>query len=204
MALLAPGVILMEYIGIIAIILGGLISLVNWVYFYRSWKTKKHISSIPLVGAILVVFGLFQFTETRMYAWIGIVVDYGTLVFICSIPFLMREFWSTSRVNLIREYDGTSSTTQHNLRLYKNGVFVIESKVDSPRPANEYGALIASFGFQGKWAEIGSSITLNEYAEGRTLNLQDMNGKLISREANYPDDKEHQYDSLDGIEFRLK
>ena len=194
----------MEYIGIIAIIIGGLISLANWGCLYRSWKTKRHISSVPLVGAILLIFGLFQFEGTRPYAWIGIVVDYGTLVFICSIPFLIREFWSTSRVNLIREYDGSSSTTHHNLKLYKNGVFVIESKVDPPRPANEYGALIGSFGFQGKWTETGNSINLSDYAEDRTLNLQESNGKLISRETNYPDDKEHQYDSLEDIEFRLK
>jgi hypothetical protein len=191
----------MKYIGIISIILGGLISLANWVCLYRSWKTKRHISSAPLIGAILLVFGLFKFEVTRPYAWIGIFVDYGTLVLICSIPVLIKEFWSTSRANLIREYDGFSSTTHHNLKLYKNGVFVIESKVDPPVPANEYGALIGSFGFQGKWTEIGNSINLREYAEDRTLDLQETNGKLISRETNYPDGKEHQYDSLEGIEF---
>ena len=194
----------MQSIGFTAILLGGLISGANWVYLYQSWRTKRFVSSIPLIGALLLLFGLCQFKMTRPYAWIAIIADYGTLVFIYSFPHLCREFWSTSRFNLIREYVGSSDTQRYNLKLYKKGIFVIRSEVDPPQPANEHGAQISSFGFQGKWNDSEDEIKLSEYAEDRILNLKKTNDKLTATELNYPQDREYKYDLLNGIEFTLK
>lgn len=194
----------MRLIGFIAIFLGGAISFANWFSLYQTWRTNKFISSVPLIGAFLLGFGLWQFQTTRPYAWLSVVADYGTLIFIYSFPFLVRDFWSTSRINLIKEYVGKSDNARISLNLYKKGVFVIRLEFDPPQSANHYGAQIGSLGLQGKWEVSGDQIQLSEYAENRILYFREENGRFIATELNYPEGREFTYDLLDGIEFTIK
>ncbi len=193
---------IMKVVAIITIILGGLVSLGNWGTLYQSWRTKHFVSSVPLVGAILLCLGLLYFDITRPYAWLGLIADYGTIVFICSIPFLAKQFWGTSTFNLAREYIGNSNDKSFRLKLFKKGIFTIESKVDMKKIDINYGACIG-FGLTGKWHESNNIITLTDYADNRMVILKKKDDKYLSEETNYPKDKKNPYDCLDAIEFKV-
>ena len=88
---------LIKYKGLVLLILGGWICLVNWMCLYKSWKTKRFHSVVPLVGAILLALGLTSFDRTAPYAWLSPLADYGTIAFLLAIPRLTKEAWNTSR-----------------------------------------------------------------------------------------------------------
>lgn len=193
----------MKFLAIIAIGLGGYISFVNWLSLYQSWKTRKFVSSVPIVGALLLGFGLAYFEKTRYYAFLCVIADYGTLVLIISTPSLIKQFWQISRFNLIQSFVGHAGHTKYELKLYKKGIFVIEAEVEPTQIANEHGAMISQFGFQGKWEEKEGSIQLTEYDNDRVLNLTKTDNEYLAGETNYPEDRKYKYDLLHGIEFML-
>jgi hypothetical protein len=193
----------MKFLAIIAIGLGGYISLMNWVILYQSWRTKKFVSAVPIFGALFLGLGLAYFEKTRYYAFLSVIADYGTLIFIISIPSLIKMFWDVSRFNLIRTFAGNTKYTKYELKLYKKGIFVIRAEVEPPQIAEEHGAKIGEFGLQGKWEEKDNVIQLTEYYKDRSLTLIKTDNKYITKEINYPQDNMYKYDMLDGIEFIL-
>ncbi len=190
-----------ESYAIIAIGLGGIFSLSNWVGLYKSWRNKKFVSPVPIVGALLLGLGLSYFEKTRYYAFLSAFVDYGTLVLIISTPSLAKQFWEVSRFNLIQTFVGQAEHTKYELKLYRKGIFVIEADVEPPQIANEYGVKISHFGFQGKWDEKKGIIQLSRYDGDRTAKVIKTGNNYLASEDNYPEDRKYKYDLLNNIEF---
>jgi hypothetical protein len=76
-------------LAILAIVLGGFICFCNWICLFRTLTTKKFHSVIPLIGAFFLGIGLVAIKSTRPYALLSIVADYGTMVFVLSIPYII-------------------------------------------------------------------------------------------------------------------
>lgn len=188
--------ILSKIIAVVAIGLGAAVSVGNWLTIYFSRKEKRFVSAVPLVGAALLVYGLYHFPATRRFAWVGIIADYGTLVLILCVPRLLNEFWSTSRVNLVRSFVSRQSGLEVKIRLFKKGAFTIRATFNPPVPCNPHGALIESFGFVGGWKQEGAEFVLSGYAEDRVLRLRPDGQRFLSEETNYPEGNEYPYDSL--------
>lgn len=84
----------------VSIALGGYIAVLNWYSIYASHKSERNVSAVPLLGASFLVIGLLGLEQTRPYAWVGILADYGTLIMFVAIPMLAWESWTTSRPRL--------------------------------------------------------------------------------------------------------
>lgn len=192
-----------EVLAITGIVLGSIISFLNWMTLYQSWRTKKSVSPVPIFGALLLGFGLAYFERTRYYASLCVIADYGTLAMIASTPRLVREFWETSRLNLLQTFVGHTKYIEYTLKLYRKGIFVIEADVEPPQIANEYGAKISHFGFEGRWEDKDGVIQLTEYNDNRMVRMENSGDKYLASETNYPEEKEYKYDMLNGIEFVL-
>ena len=187
-----------------AIVLGCLLSMLNWVSIIQSARAKRFVSPVPLIGALFLGLGLAYFEKTRAYAILSVVADYGTLALILALPRLTREFWETSKVNLINTYIAISQYPRYELRLYKKGVFVINVKFEPPQTANDHGAKISEFSLQGKWEGSENDIECRQYADDRVLRLVDKGDGYLAEESNYPQDRKYPYDHIDGIRFVLR
>ena len=173
----------------IAIGLGALIALLNWYSIYASHRNGRHVSPAPLLGGLLLVLGLVGFPETRAYAWLGIVADYGTIILIFAVPVLIREAWSTSSTNLVHRLVSDSGGRHDDIRLFKRGKFTIKTEHDPPVPCNEYGALAVSRGFVGVWRKESRGFVLEGYEGDRILRILRADGVYRTSEENYPEDQ---------------
>lgn len=187
----------------IAIALGCCISLANWIWFFQNLKNKDKDAhpTPPIVGASLLGLGLAYFDITRPFAILSIVVDHGTLVLIIASPYLIKEFWQTSRFKLIKSFVANSDNAKYELKLYKKGTFVITVNFEPTQIANEHGAKIIEFSLQGKWEEYDDVIECSKYADDRILRLVLKGDSWLAKEYNYPQEKLYPYDCLEGIEF---
>jgi hypothetical protein len=193
----------LEIVAFVAIGLGAAISVANWMTLHFSRREKRHISAVPLVGALLLAYGLCCFAATRPFAWLAIIADYGTLALVLALPTLIGEAWATSRVNLVRTFVSRQSGRVIELRLFKRAIFTIEVTFDPPVPCNPHGALISSFGLTGSWRQEGTEIVLDGYVEDRILRLRPDEDRLISEETNYPEGNQFPYDSLTMLTFEV-
>jgi len=86
---------------ILSILLGGYISLANWIFLYQAIRDRnKDIDSHPtppLVGAFFLGLGLYCFEITRPYFLFSIVADWGTLFLVISLPKLIYMFCKHGR-----------------------------------------------------------------------------------------------------------
>jgi len=190
---------------IIALCLGGYISLINWVSFFLNimHKGKGFHSPVPVVGALFLGLGLACFETTRKYAFLSIIVDHGTLVFIIAIPYLVKEAWRTSRFCRLKTFRAKTDIAGYELNLYKHNNFVLKINYAPPQIANEHGAKIITSGISGTWQELDGVIAFAE-TYGKSFKLVFNNGKYRMEEPDYPENKKFRYDCLDGIEFVLK
>lgn len=117
--------------------LGGLLALLNWLSVYQTWHSGRFCSAIPLIGGLFLAGGLLLLPATRPFAWLAVILDYGTLVFFLALPGLVREVWRTSRFNLREEYVGQRENRTVWLRLYAREVFTLEQQFS--RTSGEYG-----------------------------------------------------------------
>lgn len=186
----------------IAIALGALIALFNWYSIYASHKSGHHVSPAPLLGGFLLVLGLVGFPETRAYAWLGIVADYGTILVIFAVPALIWEVWSTSSMNLVHRLVADSGGRHDDIRLFKRGKFTIKSEHDPPVPCNEHGALAVSRGFVGVWRKESRGFVLEGYGGDRILRIIHADGVYRTREENYPEDQAFPVDRLDSLQLK--
>lgn len=183
---------------IAAIVLGVLISVLNWYTLYSSHRRQQHVSPVPLLGGLLLVFGLLSFGEMRCFAWIGLLADYGTLVFLFALPVLLRELWQTSRFNLVHWFVSDQAGRHDDIRLFRSGRFIIRSNYNPPAPCNQAGALIQSVGLVGRWQTTSDGFRLEGYSGDRVLEIQLSNGLYVTEEKNYPADREPPYDKFDA------
>lgn len=181
---------------------GALITLSNWYSLYLKLTTERDVSYAPLLGGLLLVLGLVGMPETRPYAWLGVVADYGTIGFILALPHLVREAWSTSSINLVHRFVSDGGGRLDDFHLFKRGQFTIKMEHQPPIPCNEYGALIATQGLCGSWRSDAQGFVLEGYDRGRVLRVIESGDVYKTKEENYPDDKKFQVDRLDSLELR--
>ncbi len=136
--------------------LGALIALGNWWSLYRSYRTKRFYSPVPLVGAGLLGTGLFLLPATRPFCWSALLLDYGTLMFFLAALRVAEEFWKTSRFNQDSEYVGRAGRKYVRLRLFRHGVFILH--LDIQRRPDECD--LVSTGTIGTWEREGTRLTL--------------------------------------------
>ena len=187
----------------IALVLGGLLASFNWYSIYASRKSGRFVSAVPLIGAALLVVGFLGIPQTRPYAWLGIIIDYGTLALIMASPRLMREAWLVSSVNLLHGLTGLNNGRRDDIRLFRKSIFTIRCVHEPGVPCNEYGALVQSYGFGGTWHEQEGVFVLEGYAERRVLEIRKAGDRFATTERNYPPDKKYPYDTLDGLELTM-
>lgn len=117
----------MQIIATTLIVLGGLLCFANWMSVLQSILTKKFHSAVPFFGAGLLGSGMLLLPATRHWAWLAILLDYGTLAFIIALPHLIRESWNTSQFNLLHDYSGKIENKSVRLCYFVVGFLQYES-----------------------------------------------------------------------------
>ncbi len=140
-------------------VLGGLLSLANWLGIFQSNITKRFHSPVPLIGAILLGTGMLLNPTARPYAWTALFLDWGTLALLISLPWLIRDFWKTSRFNLLYEYLGKAGMKTVHLNLFKRGIFTI--RIQLSRPPGEAG--LVGTGTTGTWKREETRLLLSAW-----------------------------------------
>ncbi len=187
----------------IAIILGGFICIMNWLTIFYSRKEEHFISAAPFIGAIFLGYGLVSFPQTRPYAWLSIIADYGTLIVIISIPYQFKEYWPVSRFNLRHSFISLNPNKKIKIKLFNKGIFTISATLDPPAPYDKTGILISDFSFEGSWEQTGDTFMLKFYVDSRILKLYPKDNRYLIDEQNYPAEHEFPYDSLDEIALKI-
>ncbi len=188
-------------IAVISLVLGSLIALSNWYSIYASRRTGRFVSAVPVLGATLLVIGLLGFPETRAYAWVGIIADYGTIILIVAAPRMIWEAWATCSRNVVHRFVSDSNGRRDDIRLFERGWFTIRSEHNPPVPCNDHGAMIASSGFVGTWRKQSGGFVLDGYAENRVLQITKFDGHYETREQGYPEDRAFPVDRFDSLEL---
>jgi hypothetical protein len=178
---------------------GGLMCLLNWGALVASWRSKRFVSAVPLVGALPLGAGLLLLPETRPFAWLALIADYGTLILIIALPWIAYEFWSTSRINLLHSFTTNAKEHAVAIKLFRRQIAVISAEFDPPIPCDDHDARIQSFGLVGKWSLTESGFSISGYALDRQLLVSKQDGAYATIELNYPSDKKYKYDCLDGL-----
>ena len=136
-------------IALLLIDFGSLISLMNWVCCYASWKSNRFHSAIPIFGAAFLALGLFTLPVTRRWTWLALIVDYGTLVLLISLPYIIKQEWGYCRFTRIATYVGSRGPVTVTLNLNRNALMVL--KFDIKLRAGEFG--LAGSGNTGTWSK---------------------------------------------------
>ncbi len=187
----------MFLLAIILITLGALFSLLNWSTLFLS-RSEHFVSSVPLAGSVPLAIGMCLFPETRPWWWVAVLADYGTLMFLLGLPWIIRESRSTSRFNLIHEFSNVQVGRSLKVRLFRNSIAVIEAKFDPPRAKGDDRFTVA-FSWTGDWEQVGNRFRIFQYASGRQLYLCPSNDGFESHESNNEDSDVS--DNLDGLLF---
>ena len=169
--------------------LGGLFAALNWLYLYLTWYTGRFHSSIPLIGGVLLCVGMLLIPATRPYAWAAVLLDFGTITFVFGLPYLVGEFWSTNRFNLLQEYTGRLGIKTVHLRLFRKHIFTLKQNFQ-----RECG--LASVGTIGEWKQEMSHLLLRMGAESAVFELSsDGDSELLRQMRGFP--------SYEGTELSL-
>jgi hypothetical protein len=162
------------------LLLGAYISSINWLSIYWSNRDKKHHSSVPLLGAFFLGLGLAGFRATRPFWWTSIFIDYGTLVAILGLPYLLFQFWRTAGFNRLHQFRCQEEGRKTTVTLYKSGVGVVLVEFDPPvRPNPTADYRTSSISRSCSWRRIDSSYELNELGEGRIIRITKRGEQLI-------------------------
>jgi hypothetical protein len=190
---------ILKILASIALLCGGYVSLGNWWMLYAWKKSGKSGSTVPIVGGLLLFLGLCGFDATRPYAWFGFCVDFGTFVFLYSLPFLIREAWRSSRFNLLHRFESNDGVLRVSVRLFRGSRAWIEYEYRQPVPCDEYVELAGGGGLVGVWRENGAGFLLDKYAGARTLRIRRTRRGYLTSELHYPRNRPYPYDRLDGL-----
>ena len=147
-------------IAVVFIGLGGVLSVLNWLSLYQTYRTGRFCSAIPLIGAFFLGCGLLILPETRPFAWVALIADYGTLIFLIAVPMLVLDLWRTSRFNLLAEYVGEVGNQSVRLQLYRKNLSVLKQTIR--RNPNEVGVMERSVVGTWKWDENRLIISVGE------------------------------------------
>ena len=192
----------MGILAVIAMVLGAILCAGNWYACYESYKSKRFVSSIPFVGAILLGIGCCYFPAIRPFAWLSVILDYGTLAIVLSLPHLLSDGWSTSKKNLVYWFSSSDQGRNLDIKLFKRGIFTAQVVFNPPVACNEQGTLIKSVGLKGSWEPGNKGFTLTGYSGEREAELEELDVGYSLKEHNYPSDKKHKHDSLDSLTLK--
>ncbi len=131
--------------------LGSLVALLNWFSVYHRSRTGRCSSPIPLVGAFFLGGGMLLHPAVRPFAWLALVLDYGTLALLLAVPWIVSEEWKTSRFNLLEQYEGKKGSKRVELRLFRKGVLVIK----------QYFGGESGLSLRGSWKREGDRLLLS-------------------------------------------
>lgn len=181
--------------------MGVLFSFLNWSTLVSSLLTNRFISPIPFAGSVPLGIGMLLLPETRLFAWLALVIDYGTLVLIIALPGLAYEFWSTSAANLLHCLSVIESGREFTIRLFRRDIAIISAKFTPAVPCNNDGACVQSFSYVGKWTVTETGFLIDSYGSGRRLHVTMQNNTYKTEEENHPQNNTHHYDCLNGLVF---
>ena len=68
-------------VAIILISIGVLVSILNWIMVFETWRTGRFHSCVPLIGAGFILIGTLPLSATRPYVWLAL-LDIGTLLWL--------------------------------------------------------------------------------------------------------------------------
>tara|TARA_R110002111_G_scaffold1157_1_gene8190 strand:- start:54425 stop:54901 length:477 start_codon:yes stop_codon:yes gene_type:complete len=140
--------------GILAIILGGYIALMNWSAPIQSKRQNRHVSMVPFFGAILLAVGIYSLTGSILWALIAIPCDPGTGLFLLALPRLFNELWQTSRFNELATFYNNDQGREIFIRLYRNRRATITQKYNDSDRSQDSGVMLCQQGSVGKWEQI--------------------------------------------------
>lgn len=191
----------MVILAYILIVVGGLVSLINWTTPIASWRSKRFVSPAPFGGALLLGVGLLLLPETRPFAWVALIADFGTLVFIIAIPRLVWIAWATSRFNLVHAFAADTDGRAVTIKLFCRQIAEISVKFDPPILFDDGRGFVNSFGLVGSWSPTTAGFVIKGYDSDRELRVLNQGGRYVTAELNYPGDRKSRHDSLDGIDL---
>lgn len=189
----------MLVIAYLLIAFGGLLSLMNWGTIIVSLRSKRSVSAVPIVGALLLGCGLALLPGTRRFAWVALIADYGTLGLIIATPRIAYNMWSTSRINLLCCFTTTAAGRTVFVKLFRRHIAVISARLDPAVPCDDHGGRVSSFGLVGRWSPTEIGFAIEGYAGHRQLVISKEGGVYVTTEMNYPKGQKYEYDSLGGL-----
>lgn len=152
---------------------GAYIALLNlWMAAQQRWS-GRFMSTIPFVGATFLVLGLLGFEQTRGFAWVGVVVDWGTVGTLPALPRLIRREWATSGFQLVHRFVSDRPLRRDDIRLFRGGEVVVVTSLNPPDGVEGVGPRICS-NSGGRWREVESGFLVEGYNADNVL--------LITRE----------------------
>ena len=188
----------LKYVAAIVLLsLGTVVALANWSTLFRK-RTDQHVSTVPLVGALLLFIGASLIPALRPYAWLAVVLDYGTLLFILSMVLSLR---GKSSLKLLEEYVAKAQNKKVILRLFTKDLFELRQQFKrghSWQGRREYSDV-------GTWQRDGQRLKLQ--MGSNTAVLEPLPGKKVEtwrESAGFADWGPPSVLSLAGIEFELK
>ncbi len=188
----------MLLLGIALIVFGSALSLANWYTLFAYLCKGRHSSVVPLFGAILLGSGMAIIPQTRPFAWLAVIADYGTLILIISLPRLAYAFWSTSIVNRIAVFRADDAERRIQIKLFRRGIAIIQATFNQPLTTGAGGFAIG-LSWMGTWKFADGGYSVTGYSSDRRLLISRDNGAFKTRELGYPPAKESRHDSLDGL-----
>lgn len=171
-------------VGIITIVLGGFIALMNWLAPIQSKLKNRHVSMVPIFGALLIGIGIYSITDSFLWSLLAIPLDLGTLMFVLSLPWLFNEIWETSRFNELSKFYTNDNGRKIFITLYKKGLVCIYQEYNDTANPQEQGYIPVSQGFTGKWELIDNKFYITEFLGGRKLELIINGDSFLSIESN--------------------
>lgn len=186
--------------GYVLLLLGTVVACGNWYAPIASYRSKRNVSMVPLVGAALLGTGIYTVTSSVWWSLLAIPLDLGTLCLIFAVPAIIDSEWSTSRFNLVHEFHSTQDFQSISLRLYRNSTACFKLEFDPELAPSDNCATPISLGLAGKWEQCSNGFRIYNYGSGREMMLTSKGEAFISSESAIPDTSPT-YSRMDGLAF---
>lgn len=147
----------MLYVAVLLIGLFVAFAALNAFIAISNLRSEKYCSPLPILGGVTGFAGFLLMPSLRSYAWIPLILDYGTAgVIFIAIPMLIRESWQTSDFKLVREYIACDDRREIRLRFHRADIFTLQIKIK--RQAGELGLI--ELNTRGEWRRDGNTMLL--------------------------------------------
>ncbi|MFN3168447.1 MAG: hypothetical protein ACE37H_15415 [Phycisphaeraceae bacterium] len=157
--------------GLLFITIGTLYIVLIWLEFILAIRAKKNTSLVPPIGGVLLCIGLFLVGFPYYWAWVGLLVDPGTLLLL-ALPGLMMELWSSSNYCRVKCFESTDEGRRITVSLYKNSTASILFEYNATNSSgDETSPTCVSLRLAGSWTQEGEDFQLNSFPGRRFLKL---------------------------------